>query len=133
MFTRFLLVPAEPRQFSVTVRGGGSILSARWLSPLHTNGPLLGYEITAIVVNSTHTGDCSELPGTYGHRYVASVTSSALSHDFTNLEPNSRYVVWVRANTTAGYGLRSQFVCRTTACESMCTELTQRLLYYLLS
>ena len=99
------LVPSAPLNLTVSATGRRSI-NVTWSPPANPNGILLFYQLEySIVGQSSMTLD---------------VPAESLAASLVELTPAQVYQVTVRANTSVGFGSRSEPVRATTGLDSEC-------------
>ena len=118
-------VPSPPLSL-VAVDADSSTVSLVWFPPTEPNGVLLFYQVVARQVGSNRgeivvgiaanmsTSDMAEFPVNKRDTLMANTTEDlSAANDFvsftlTGLSPHTDYVITVQANTSAGYGNRSE-------------------------
>ena len=102
-------VPSAPLNLTVSAIGRRSI-NVTWSPPANPNGILLFYQLEySIVGQSSMTLD---------------VPAESLAASLVELTPAQVYQVTVRANTSVGFGDRSELVRATTGMDSECDHST---------
>ena len=105
----------------MAVDANSSTVSLVWFPPKEPNGILLFYRVVARLVGSNTaeivkyvpadmrevTANKSDMPLTKKPE-DSSATTVNVTTTLTNLFPNTEYVITVEANTSAGYGNRSE-------------------------
>ena len=114
-------VPSPPLSLMASDADSSSV-SLTWSPPEEPNGILLFYRVVArqvggnpaeIIVGisaNMSTSDMAELPANRSDMLMTnmSTTDDVVSFTLTNLLPHTDYVITVQANTSAGYGNKSE-------------------------
>ena len=130
-------VPSPPL-YLMAVDVGSSSVSLTWFPPMKPNGILLFYQVMASKVGGStaeivgdisanvSTFDMVKIPAKESDLEDLSTTNVSIAFTLTRLSPHTEYVITVAANTSAGYGNRSEELhiksdLGVCACLWMCT------------
>ena len=114
-------VPSPPLSLMASDADSSSV-SLTWSPPAEPNGILLFYRVVARQVGGNQaeiivgisanmsTSDMAELPANRSDLLMTNVSTAddVVAFTLTNLLPHTDYVITVQANTSAGYGNKSE-------------------------